>query len=534
MARAMHDSGRSTRPGDVRDVAVNAARGEPPQHNCRPAKKGRVIRGGCRCTTVVDANAGPGSPGISNRGLKMKGVLELRREHAAALDSAEQIINGAKSANREITMYESAEIDRLTAEAEALLPKIREAEERSTIHSMMGRDGIPLWISDPDHVLESRGGVGALGLSAPVALPPPAAETRTPEYKTALVSFLRTGGKAHSGALTAGADCEGGYYLPGSESYTRQRRPNGTMQGALYEGTDGNSNGAGGYAISIPTIQQIVPLAMPDLGIFDASLVVPTATDIKIPQQASFGASALKAESTGTIATFGGSDPTLGQIELRAWMSGALRMASWELLQDAGMFQEFLVGDLLKAQRILEGSLLATGTGVNQAQGVFGNTGNGTGSAYELTGGTSDGQTLLDALFDVTSTLKGAYQAGACWIMSRATGLAIRRAQMQANLYVPIATTDPDGTERILGKPVFYDVNAPALPTATTAGVIPILYGDFKQGYIIGVRGGAGINVKVLDQPWASQGQLGILAYRRLDARVRRSEAIQAITISHS
>jgi len=93
---------------------------------------------------------------------------------------------------------------------------------------------------------------------------------------------------------------------------------------------------------------------------------------------------------------------------------------------------------------------------------------------------------------------------------------------------------DADGTERILGKPVFYDVNAPALPTATTAGVVPILYGSFKDGYIVGVRGGAGINVKVLDQPWAAQGQLGILAYRRLDGRLRRSEAIQAVTISHS
>jgi HK97 family phage major capsid protein len=86
----------------------------------------------------------------------------------------------------------------------------------------------------------------------------------------------------------------------------------------------------------------------------------------------------------------------------------------------------------------------------------------------------------------------------------------------------------------MLGRPVFFDVNAPALPSATNAGVVPILYGDFKAGYIVGVRGGAGINVKVLDQPWAADGQLGILAYRRLDARVRRSEAIQAVTISHS
>jgi HK97 family phage major capsid protein len=261
---------------------------------------------------------------------------------------------------------------------------------------------------------------------------------------------------------------------------------------------------------------------------------LPTSSDIKIPQAASFGTSALKSESTGTIATFGGADPTLGQIALTAFMAGALRLSSWELLQDVKAFQQFIVDDLIKGQRILEGSLLATGTGTGQPLGVFGNTGTGTGAAYELTGAATDGSVLLNSLFDVTATLKGQYQAGAVWIMSRATGLAIKRAQMQSNLFIPIATMDPDGTERILGKPVFYDVNAPALPTATSAGVIPILYGDFQQGYIVGLRGGAGINVKVLDQPWAAQGQLGILAYRRLDGRVRRSEAIQAVTISHS
>jgi HK97 family phage major capsid protein len=141
---------------------------------------------------------------------------------------------------------------------------------------------------------------------------------------------------------------------------------------------------------------------------------------------------------------------------------------------------------------------------------------------------------LLNSLFDVTATLKGAYQANASWVMSRATGLAVRRAQMTGNLFVPVATVDADGTERILGKPVFYDVNAPALPSATTAGVVPVLFGDFRSGYIVGVRGGAGINVKILDQPWAAQGQLGILAYRRIDGKVRRSEAIQAVTFSHS
>lgn len=457
-------------------------------------------------------------------------LMDMKSQRQAALDKADAILKVAENGNRDLTASEKETVDLCTTVVTTLNPQIQAVESKNTLSS----------------ALRALGGVSLLGggritetsaFTQPIAPLVGLADTRHPEYAAALHSFLTTGGKAHGEELTAGADGQGGYRIPFSELYTRQRHANGSfpkMDAALYEGSGGGSTTSGGYAISIPTVDQIVPLALPDLGIFDASLVLPTASDIKVPVAASFGRSALKSESTGTIATFGGSDPTLGQVTLSAFMAGALRMASWELLQDVNAFQQFVVDDLLKGQRILEDQLLATGTGTNQAQGVFGNTGTGTGAAYQLTGAATDGQLLLDSLFDVTATLKGAYQANACWIMSRATGLAIRRAQMQANLFVPVSTVDADGTERILGKPVFYDVNAPALPTATSAGVVPILYGDFKQGYIVGVRGGAGISVKILDQPWAAQGQLGILAYRRLDARVRRSEAIQAVKISHS
>jgi HK97 family phage major capsid protein len=457
-------------------------------------------------------------------------LFDLKKEHKKFLDAAESLVNTAETAQRDMTATEKHEYEMAMSGATAVHRNIVGMESHNTLAVQCGPWGFfPAAGENPASAARAQRDASPLRL----------AEAAKPEYARALHSFLITGGKAHTEELTAGADGAGGYHIPGSEAYTRQRKANGTyapvVSAATYEGSEGGSDAAGGYAVSVPTWDQIVPLAMPDLGIFDASLAVPTATDIKIPQAASFGTSVLKSESTGTIATFGGTDPTLGQVALQAFMAGALRLSSWELLQDVKLFQEFLVDDLIKGQRILEGSLLATGSGSGEAQGVFGNTGTGTGSAYELTGtASSDGLLLLEALFDVTATLKGQYQAGAAWIMSRATGLAIRRAQMQSNLYIPVATTDPDGTERILGKPVFYDVNAPALPTATSAGVVPILYGDFKQGYIIGVRGGAGINIKVLDQPWASQGQLGVLAYRRLDGRVRRSEAIQAITISHT
>ncbi len=452
-------------------------------------------------------------------------LFDMKARHQEAMDAAQTVLATAERANRKMTPAEQSLFDSNMAEAADLSPRIEASMAVNTLAPQLTRNGFFPAPGQPSAQTSAFGTPLRLG------------EALSPEYARSLHAFLSTGGKAHDEELTAGADGAGGYHIPGSEMYTRQRRANGLfapMNAATYEGTLGSSNSAGGYAVSVPTDQLIVPLGLPDLGIFDASMVVPTSTDVKIPQAASFGTSALKAESTGTIATFGGTDPSLGQVTLSAFMSGALRLCSWELIQDVEAFNAFIVDDLIKGQRILEGSLLASGTGTGQAQGVFGNTGTGTGTTYNLAGTAADSTTLLNSLFDVVSTLKGVYQANAVWVLARSTGLAIRRAQMQSNLFAAIATVDADGTERILGKPVFYDVNAPALPTTTTAGVLPILYGDFKAGYVVGVRGGAGINIKILDQPWANQGQLGILAYRRLDGRVRRSEAIQSVKISHT
>ena len=456
----------------------------------------------------------------------MDNLLTLKRNRKVAIDKAEAILATAENAKRDLTVSEQENFNEAMKEASSLASLITARERVNTLKPSMVMPPSVDGAFSPDSAFQS--------FVSPVR----AAEAQNPEQGKALHAFFRTGGKAHTDELVALADGEGGYRIPGSEAYTRQRAANGSflkIRAATYEGTpDGGSTTAGGYAVSVPTVQQVVPLALPDSGLYDSAMVIPTTSAVKIPVQASFGTSAIKAESTGTIATFGGSDPTLGQIELDAYMVGAVRIASWELLQDVAMWQEFIVDDLLKAQRILEDQLLATGTGTNQPTGVFGNTGTGTGSPYELLGTSADSQTLLDSLFDVTSTLKGAYQANASWIMSRATALTIRRAQMQTNLFAPVATVDADGTERILGRPVYFDVNAPALPTVTSSGVVPILFGDFKQGFIVGVRGGGGINVKILDQPLAMQGQLAILAYRRIDSKVRRSEAIQAVTISHS
>ena len=62
----------------------------------------------------------------------------------------------------------------------------------------------------------------------------------------------------------------------------------------------------------------------------------------------------------------------------------------------------------------------------------------------------------------------------------------------------------------------------------------PILYGTLKPDLPLGVRGGAGVNVKILDQPWASQGQLGILAIGVWTQRSGLLRQSMAVKVSHS
>jgi predicted phage gp36 major capsid-like protein len=112
-----------------------------------------------------------------------------------------------------------------------------------------------------------------------------------------------SGGKQATDTLTEGFDpLFGGYALPAMPG----------MASAQYEGTGGGSTTSGGYAVSIPTDGQIVPLAVLDLGVRSVAKVLATATDIKIPTQTTFGTAGIKAESGSSSNQFSESDPQIG------------------------------------------------------------------------------------------------------------------------------------------------------------------------------------------------------------------------------
>jgi HK97 family phage major capsid protein len=435
----------------------------------------------------------------------MASLLELKKQHHEELSRAQSILMTAEREDRELTVAENCTVNGLMASADKLMPEIAAKEKMNTMSKsfpggmvLTGTQGGPALTGTPG----SRGR---------------AQKPMSQEYSSAFLSFLRSGGKQASSELSEGFDpLFGGFALPAMPG----------MSSALYEG----AGSGGGFAVSVPTDNLIVPLGLPDLGVRSVAKVIPTATDIKIPAQASFGTAGIKAESGSSSNQFSESDPTLSQFTLSAWMCGLTHTVSWELLQDVAMFQEFGVTDLLNAINIAEDGFFVTGSGSGQPQGLIGNVGTGTGSPYAVDG---TGLYLLDSTLDVLGTLKASYFPNASWLMSRTTATAIRKAQLQSNLFAPVWTRE-NGRDYLHGLPVSYSQSMPSLPTATTAGVTPILFGSFADGYVIGDRGGSGTFVKILDQPLATSGQTILLGYKRVDGRVRLSEAIQGISISHS
>lgn len=402
----------------------------------------------------------------------MSSLFDLKKTRAIALRKAETITNAVESASRQMTEDESREFDVNMVAVTALSTEIAKKERQNTLQSQL-----------VDGMLVPAGGNlrQARTPGAPVVL--------SESYFNAFHTWVGTRGQQ--------------------------------VDAALYEG----SGSSGGFIVPVIVEGQVVPLAPNEMGVRTIASVIPTAMDIKVPVAASFGTAALKVESGSSINTFTESDPSLQQFTLSAFMSGITHTISWELAQDVPSFQQFCVTDLILAIQMLEESLYVTGTGTGQAQGLIGNTGAGvTGVAA---GSDNYASELMAASFDVQGKLNSVYHPGACWLMARATGTVLRKAQAAANYFAPLWTRE-NGQDFFHGYPVAYSSYMPSISTGHT----PVLFGNFKDGYIIGDRGGSGINVKILDQPLANQGQLMLLGYRRTDGRVRRSEAIQAITLA--
>jgi HK97 family phage major capsid protein len=303
------------------------------------------------------------------------------------------------------------------------------------------------------------------------------------------------------------------------ESFYAKLGSGGALNAAMYEG----SAPGGGFAVPIEVSGLIVPLAPQDSAVRRLAKVIATRSDLKVAQAITRAAFAPKAETSA----FSTAQPSLSQFVLSAFPVGVETPMSIELSQDAPYFRTFVLDDMVTALLEYEEPLFISGSGSGQPQGMLGNVGAGIVAEPDAQGNLVS----IQATLNILNTLKATYHTNASWLMQRATSLIIRAAQAGSNLFEPVFRRE-NGVELLHGYPCEYSSAMPAAARGNT----PVLFGDFRKGFLIGDRGGSAMIMKVIEQDvtLAQQGVLTLLGYRRTDGRVMRSEALQGITIAAS
>jgi len=166
-----------------------------------------------------------------------------------------------------------------------------------------------------------------------------------------------------------------------------------------------------------------------------------------------------------------------------------------------------------------EGNAFISGDSVGKPQGLINNAGNNITTAVNDALGADD---LIGAAHNV----KSEYMRNATWMFNRSTLSAIRKLKDGANQYIFQPGLYQMGVgSSLLGHPI---VEASDLANIGN-GTKPVLFGDFRRGYMIVDR----VALSIMRDPFtqASAGNVRYIARRRVGGQVILPEAISTITI---
>ena len=168
-----------------------------------------------------------------------------------------------------------------------------------------------------------------------------------------------------------------------------------------------------------------------------------------------------------------------------------------------------------------EGAAFVSGTAVGQPQGIL--TGlPGTRSQTSI----NNDALAADDLINAAHNVKAEYARNGSFILSRSTLAAVRKMQDGEGQYVFQPGVYAMGVgSNILGHPIVECTDMPAIAN----GTVPVVFGDFRRGYMIVDR----TVLSIMRDPFtqASSGNVRYIARRRVGGQVILDEALTKITI---
>lgn len=248
--------------------------------------------------------------------------------------------------------------------------------------------------------------------------------------------------------------------------------------------------------------------------------VISLTADRKIVLASSYGAAEWIAEN----GAYPKVDDAYNTVTIGSNKLGKIILVSEELLNDSEFdLQNLIATSFVRSFASGEEPAFLTGTGsaANQPTGVLvsGQTGVTAASATAITS---------DELLDLYYALKAGYRANATFLLADSTEKALRKLKNATTgdyMWQPGLTSGQPNT--LLGRPV---KTSDYMPTIA-AGAKAIAFGDFSQ-YTI--KDTAGMQMQVLDQLYAENGQVGFKGNERTDGKLVIPEAVKTLVMKAS
>jgi len=273
------------------------------------------------------------------------------------------------------------------------------------------------------------------------------------------------------------------------------------------------SGAAGGYVVAPDTrFYGAIVQAMKFFGGMEqvGAEVITTDTGADLPIPISDDTS-----NTGAIVSeegshTGGTEPTLGQKVLRAYLYSSKELkVSWQFLQDSAIDVETWLGARI-GERLarIQNTHFTTGTGANQPEGVM------TASTQGRQAATGNTTTIpFDDVFRLIHAVDPAYRNERCrFMMNDATALALRLAKDGNGRYLwpEMGSVQVGQPMRLAGYSVV--VNNDVATMAASAKSI-----SFGDHYHYKIRRVSGLTIIRLGELYAANGQVAFLGFMRCD-----------------
>lgn len=397
-------------------------------------------------------------------------IEDLRARRKGLLDEMRSIQSAAEAADRDLTAEEGQEFGRREADFDAISGRIDRLEKMEGL----ARD--------------TQGENPALTVSVESDISSDPAEVREIERR-AFEKVLRNKGdlsrldRDERAALQVGTDSEGGFTVP--DAFERQ-----------------------------------IIESMREFGVIGAlatRIVTADNGQVTIPAVATNSTAAWTAEE----AAFTQSEGTFGQVVLNAYKVGVISKISDELITDSAFdLLSWLAKDHGEALGLKTGEAYAVGAAnaTDKPRGLFNKATTGVTSAVN-TGFTAD------ELIDLQHSVIAPYRASASWLMNDATVKIVRKFQDQDDQYIWQPGLTAGSPDTLLGRPVLTD---PSIDTVAATKKV-VLFGDIEKAYVI--RDVEGVTVKVLNELYAANGQVGFRTSLRTDGDLRDASAAKVLAI---